>query len=321
MNTGPLPHGDVTIRPMMEDDIVPARRIHQLAFGTFEGAADPATYRDDVDSIGPRWHTDPSAAWVAEAGGRVIGSNLATNWGSVGSVGPLTVHPAYWDRGIGQKLLARALARFEEMGTGHVGLFTYAGSPKHVELYRRQGFWPRFLTAIMSVPVVSGAGESGPQTYGSLSDQERREVLHEAFNLTRSIWPGLDLRREIEEVHDQQLGDTVLLRENGDLSGFAVCHCGRDTEAGEANCFIRFGAVRSRLNASAEFDRLLDACEGFAGARGQSVLIAGTNMARVETCEILTARGFRTDIQGVMMSRGNRAGYNRPGVYIIDDLR
>jgi len=33
------------------------------------------------------------------------------------------------------------------------------------------------------------------------------------------------------------------------------------------------------------------------------------------------ARGFVTQIQGVIMSRPNEAGYNRPGVYLIDDWR
>ncbi len=42
---------------------------------------------------------------------------------------------------------------FAEWGTRHVGLFTFADSPKHVGLYQKYGFWPRSLTAIMSRPV------------------------------------------------------------------------------------------------------------------------------------------------------------------------
>ena len=36
---------------------------------------------------------------------------------------------------------------------------------------------------------------------------------------------------------------------------------------------------------------------------------------------MLIDRGFRTRMQGVAMHRGNAAGYNRPGVYVIDDWR
>jgi hypothetical protein len=32
-------------------------------------------------------------------------------------------------------------------------------------------------------------------------------------------------------------------------------------------------------------------------------------------------RNFRTELQGVSMHRPNEAGYNRPGVFLIDDWR
>jgi hypothetical protein len=36
----------------------------------------------------------------------------------------------------------------------------------------------------------------------------------------------------------------------------------------------------------------------------------------------LYARGFRTEIQGVAMEAGDTSsGYNRPGIYILDDWR
>ena len=47
----------------------------------------------------------------------------------------------------------------------------------------------------------------------------------------------------------------------------------------------------------------------------------GTNMGRHKAYRALLARGYRTEIQGVTMHRPNEPGYNRPGVYIIDDWR
>ena len=35
----------------------------------------------------------------------------------------------------------------------------------------------------------------------------------------------------------------------------------------------------------------------------------------------MLAYGFRTDVQGLAMDRPDEAGYNRPGVYVIDDWR
>ena len=39
------------IRPLTALDIAPARRIMRLAFGTFNGVADPENYRADIDFI------------------------------------------------------------------------------------------------------------------------------------------------------------------------------------------------------------------------------------------------------------------------------
>ena len=56
-----------------------------------------------------------------------------------------------------------------------------------------------------------------------------------------------------------------------------------------------------------------------AGARK---ITAGVNLARREVFRELFARGFRTEIQGVAMETGGEtSGYNRAGVYILDDWR
>ena len=46
---------------------------------------------------------------------------------------------------------------------------------------------------------------------------------------------------------------------------------------------------------------------------------ATSNLARHEAYRGLLERGFRTDIKGVAMHRENVPGYNRPGVFLIDD--
>ena len=50
-------------------------------------------------------------------------------------------------------------------------------------------------------------------------------------------------------------------------------------------------------------------------------MVAGVNTARYEAYSQMFARGFRTDRQGVAMHRLNEPGYNRAGVYLIDDWR
>ena len=312
---------DVSVLPLREDDLPVADRIMRLAFGTFLGLPDPLAFLGDAGFVRPRWRSDPSAALAAEVDGELVGSNFAANWGSFGFLGPLTVHPDLWDRGIARRLLEATMARFEEWGTRHVGLFTFSHSPKHLGLYQAFGFWPRFLTPLMAKAVGGrrdGAGWSG---YGAAPEREREDYLGACRELTDAIYGGLDVTGEIRAVQAQGLGETVLVGRGERLDGFAVCHCGPGTEAGGGTCFVKFGAARPGPGAGEAFERLLDACEGLAAARGLSRLVAGVNTGRREAYRRLLARGFRADLVGVAMERADEPGYNRADVYVMDDWR
>ncbi len=108
-------------------------------------------------------------------------------------------------------------------------------------------------------------------TYKQL--RRRRECLNSCYRLTNFIYDGLDVQFEINSVKTQNLGDTVLLWQNGDdlddveqrrLIGLAVCHCGAGTEAGSGACYIKFGVVLPGNNTQMYFGSLLHVCETFA---------------------------------------------------------
>ena len=143
----------VRVRPLAAEDLDEADRICRVAFGTFVGVPRPERFFGDADLVRTRWQADPGAALAAELDGRLAGSNFAANWGSVGFFGPLTVAPEHWDRAIAQRLLDATMDLFAAWQTRHAGLFTFAQSAKHVGLYQKYGFWPRFLTAVMTSPV------------------------------------------------------------------------------------------------------------------------------------------------------------------------
>jgi len=338
----------VIIRPLTENDVPAADRIFRLAFGTFLGLNDPLQFSGDADNIRTRLRANPSAALAAESGGELVGSNFAANWGTIGVFGPLTVHPNFWDKGVAKQLLKSTLEYFTKLGTKHIGLFTWSHSPKHLGLYQKFGFWPRFLTAIMAKQLV--VADDAPKTdqkitldkdkdkdkttlrwsrYSVLTTAEgRKECLNSCRNLTSAIYDGLDLQLEINSVNTQRLGDTVLLWEdsNGEIEkrrliGLAVCHCGAGTEAGSGVCYIKFGGVFPDANSAMYFDSLIDACETFAQEQGMSSLVAGVNTGRHEACRKLISRGFRIDFQGVVMDRPNEPAYNNPETYLIDDWR
>ena len=350
----------ITTHQLEEHDLEEAVRIYRLAFGTFFGLPDPMSFAGDADYVRTRFHADPSSAYgasiVNHVGGgtsngnddrKLVGSNFAANWGSVGFFGPLTVHPDYWDKGVAKSLMESTMQLFSKWNTKHIGLFTFAQSPKHISLYQKFGFWPYFLTAVMSRAVVptTNSNINGRRLewskYSEVSKEEKEKeeyLLNDCSRLTNAIVDGLDLRVEIKSVIKQQLGDVVLIWDldsnnnptnNNDknLAGFAICHCGKGTEAGSNTCYVKFAAVtppRSDddvLLPANNFERLIDACTSFASEQGVARLVAGANTARRQAYGKMLSKGFRIDMLGVVMQNGNDVGYNRPDVYIIDDWR
>jgi len=310
----------VRVRPLAEEDLDEADRIFRVAFGTFVRMPEPEKFSGDTDSIRTRWKAYPGAGLAAELDGRLVGSNFAANWGSVGFFGPLTIAPEYWDRAIAQRLLDATMELFSAWNTRHVGLFTFAQSAKHVGLYQKYGFWPRFLTAIMSRPVDPDSRSSSTRI-SAVADKDLANALEAVGKLTGAVYPGLDLSREIRAVRTQRLGDTVLIHDGAGLQGVAICHVGAGTEAGGGACYVKFGAVRPGPGAERRFGLLIDACHGLAADRGASVLVAGANAGRDRAWRVLTDRGFRRDFQGVTMHRPNEPGYSTSDSYVIDDWR
>jgi GNAT superfamily N-acetyltransferase len=311
----------VVIRPLVEGDLDAADRIFRTAFGTFLGLTDPMSFAGDSDLVRTRWRADPTAALAAEIDGELVGSNMATNWGSIGFFGPLTVTPARWDQGIARQLLDATMPVFDRWGTRHTGLFTFSQSVKHVRLYQRYGFWPRFLTAVMAKPVNPNGFQRTGSLLSTTAAAEVSGVLDAVRDLTEAVYPGLDLGREIEALRTQGLGDVVLVDDAVGLQAVGVCHVGAGTEAGGDTCFVKFGAVRPGPAASGGFERLVDACEQMAADRGATTLVVGANAGRARAWQALVDRGFGWDFQGIAMHRPNEAGYNTPDSFVIDDWR
>jgi GNAT superfamily N-acetyltransferase len=313
---------NAVIRPLTERDLPAAQRIFRLAFGTFLGVPDPSTFWTDRDYVYGRFGAEHVASFAAELDGELVGSNFVTQWGSVGFFGPLTLRPDRQGAGIGKALVEAVSEQLDDWGVRHAGLFTFAQSPLHLALYQKSGFHARFLTAIMLAPVQPGGTDIRWSRYSELAETDRRAAELACRELTEALYEGLDLGAEIRTATARSLGDTLLLWDGaGHLAGFAVCHWGLASEAGEGCCFVKFAAVRLGPAAGDHFARLLDVCGALAVSAGMPNVLAGVNLAREEAYRYMVARGFRTEIQGVTMHRPNDWGYSRPGLYILDDWR
>ena len=202
------------------EDLDEADRIMRIAFGTFRGLPEPQASHGDAQYVRTRFLAAPESAWVAEVDGELVGSVFAACWGSFGFLGPLTVHPDHWDRRVGSLLLDPVMRAFERWTVRQAGLFTFASSAKHIGLYQKYGFWPRFLTTIMAkAPAATGEEHT---LLSSAFGARQADLIEEVRGFTNEVFAGLDVEQEIRSAQVQGIGDTLVLRRGGRLAGVAV---------------------------------------------------------------------------------------------------
>lgn len=302
------------VRPLAAGDLGRADRVLRDAFIAVHGVDLLA----DTDLLRTRFGAGNATVLAAYDGGWPVGSIVATRWGDVGLLGPLSVAPRQWGRGIGGSLVAAAIAVLDGAGVVHQGLFTFPQSPRHLAFYQRFGFWPRFLSVVMSGAVTGSEPRSGRRL--SVEAVHRARLVAGCADVVAAIRPGLDLRGEIDAVLDQRIGDVVLV--GGDPpDGFAVCHAGAGSEAGSGIAYVKFGAARPGPGAAATFAALVDACRGYAAQVGARRLVLGVNTARHQAYRRLVGAGLRLDATGVTMHRPDAAGYDTPDTFVLDDWR
>ncbi|MFI4989136.1 MAG: GNAT family N-acetyltransferase, partial [Alphaproteobacteria bacterium] len=205
-------------------------------------------------------------------------------------------------------------------------LLTHPQSPKHLRLYEAFGFELGSTVAVMAKEVAApGAAAAEVERLSALGATAREEALSGCRALTSSLYDGLDLGREIAALAAQRLGDVILLgsgrgaQEPGTVAGFAVCQHGAGTEAGSGTLFVKFAAVRR--DAEKDFAALLERCERFAAALGTRRIVAGVNTGRRRAYRLMRGCGYRTFLTGVAMHRPDDPGYDRPEIFVVDDLR
>jgi GNAT superfamily N-acetyltransferase len=323
-----------SIRLLREDELEQAFDIVAIAFSEQLGLPDPSTFGNGA-TCSARWYMDPESVFLAEEDGEMAGVAFATAWGSFGFFGPLCVLPKFWNRKIGQKLLEPVMDYFHKRGVQHAALFTFANSVKHIRLYEKFGFYPRYLTALASKslqvsPVVAEPDPIGAEftteTYAQLAPNEATACLDDIRTLTNAILPGLDLSCEIQVVAEEQIGDTLVLRyaNTGKVAAFAVCHFGERSEAERGTMYVKFAAARpteSAQTTARSLDNLLIACEAHALSKRLNLISVGVNTGRTGAYQVLQKREYIEKAFGIAMHRPNAEAFSNPASFVLDDLR
>lgn len=91
---------------------------------------------------------------VAEAGGRIAGSNCMDERSPIAGIGPITIDPEAQNRGIGRKLMQAVLERARERNFAGVRLVQAAFHTRSLSLYATLGFDAREPLSVMQGPAI-----------------------------------------------------------------------------------------------------------------------------------------------------------------------
>ncbi len=164
---------------------------------------------------------DGSMVW-RDAEGHLVAFNMVHRSGTEGWMGPLAVRPDRQGEGLGSGMVRSAVDWLRSQGATTIGLETMPRTVDNIGFYSRIGLVPGHLTVTLvhdiprrahgSVELLSGAG---PQWAGRLDECRR---------LTDQLLPGIDFTRELVLTRELGIGDTTMVREGPNLTGFALWH-------------------------------------------------------------------------------------------------
>ena len=312
-----------SIRPMSWRDIADAARVVRMAF---EAVSPPdratLTPPGGEEKMLVDWlQRVPDGVFVARDGGQVLGSAVAYRWGAFGLLGPVSVHPSFWGRGIGSQLMDRCLRVFAQWGCTHVELYTYLHSPRHVAFFRKCGISPHSPHLLLSHEVAPSPPPPPRALLSPLLAGRRALVVAEIRDLTGQIFPGLSLDEEIQARRSPQ-SEVLILRQNGRLSAFALCDLREASDpstSGTRTCHIKFAAALPSEESQDAFPEMLGLCRAFAASQGCARISTGLGAARRHAARLCRMEDWRVDAEVLGMTLHGREGISRESDLIFSD--
>jgi GNAT superfamily N-acetyltransferase len=203
---------------------------------------------------------DGAMVW-RDTDGRLVAFNMVHRSGGEGWMGPLAVRPDRQGEGLGSTMVRLGIEWLKTQGAGTIGLETMPRTVENIGFYSRLGLVPGPLTVTL-VHEVPRRVAAAPEMLSAAGAQLGQRV-EECRRLTDELAPGVDFSREITLTRELGIGDTTLVRDGGELLGFALWHS-TPLAAGRGKDEVRVLKLVARSLVA--FDRLLDALHGTAAA-------------------------------------------------------
>jgi predicted N-acetyltransferase YhbS len=143
-----------------------AAAVGDICYRAFKAIADTHRFPADVPSpevatalLGGFLSHERFFAVVAEADGRIVGSNFLDERNPVSGVGPITIDPALQNDGAGRALMQAVMQRSQEAGVPAIRLVQAGYHTRSLALYLKLGFQVREPLVCLQGPA---AGKSVP---------------------------------------------------------------------------------------------------------------------------------------------------------------
>jgi predicted N-acetyltransferase YhbS len=216
---------------------------------------------------------------VAEAGGRIVGSNCLDERSVIAGVGPITIDPGAQNLGVGRKLMRVVMDRASGRGAAGVRLVQAAFHNRSLSLYTQLGFDVREpLSCVQGQPLERKV----PGCVVRRAEPADLNACNELSNRVHGFERSAELARAIRR-------NTAIVVERG----------GRIT--GYASSLAFFGHATAECNL--DMQALIASAESFGGP---GILVPSRNAALLRWC---LGNGLRVVQPMTLMSMGL---YNEP---------
>ena len=240
---------------------------------------------------------DGAMIW-RDGDGQLVAFNMVHQSGHEGWMGPLAVRPDRQGEGLGSTMVRLGIDWLKGQGARTIGLETMPRTVENIGFYSRLGLVPAPLTVTLVHDVPRRAG-AAPELL-SLAGRHLAERIDECRRLTDDLAPGVDFTREIALTRDLGIGDTTLLRDAGQLQGFALWHS-TPLAAGRAKDEVRVLKLVARSIGA--FERLLESMHGTAASERVARIAIRCQTDYAEAYLRLLAAGYRvhwTDLRMIL---------------------
>lgn len=214
---------------------------------------------------------------VAEADGRIVGSNFLDERDPISGLGPITVDPAGQNAGVGRALMQHMLDRAEQRGATGVRLFQSAYHNRSLSLYAKLGFDAREPLSVMV----------GPPFEASIDGCSVREAVEgdvETCNAVCRKVLGVERGGELSDA--VRWGHPIVVEREGRVVGYATTLGSAGHAVGETNADLMalIGSGRP--------------------IRGSGIMLPTRNAELFRWC---LENGLRVSFPGTLMSTGEYA--------------